>query len=166
MMDDFQGLGAKMAAEYKETVERRYFTVTRQKADEEMIEILIASGESETFFQKAIQEQGRWQILDTISEIQERRVAIKEIEKSLIELHQLLLDMAVLVEAQGQQLNDIESHVVHASSFVMRGTEQLEVAKEHQKNSRKWGCISIVLGVFLVVVILFPVLSSTIIKNT
>ncbi|XVE66245.1 hypothetical protein DITRI_Ditri08aG0064900 [Diplodiscus trichospermus] len=165
MMDDFLGLRAKMAEEYKETLERRYFTVTGEKADEEMIENLIASGESETFFQKAIQEQGRGQILDTISEIQERRDAIKEIEKSLMELHQLFLDMAVLVEAQGHQLNDIESHVAHASSFVMRGTEQLEIAKDYQKNSRKWGCIAIVLGVFLIVVILLPVLSSTIIKN-
>ncbi|KAK6282032.1 hypothetical protein POUND7_015857 [Theobroma cacao] len=166
MMDDFQGLRAKMTAEYKETVERRYFTVTGQKADEEMIENLIASGQSETFFQEAIQDQGRGQILDTISEIQERHDAIKEIEKNLVELHQLFLDMAVLVEAQGLQLNDIESHVAHASSFVMRGTEQLEVAKEYQKNSRKWGCFAIVLGVFLVVVILFPVLSSDIIKNS
>ncbi|OMO96406.1 hypothetical protein CCACVL1_04972 [Corchorus capsularis] len=166
MMDDFQNLRAKMTAEYKETVERRYFTVTGQKSDEEMIENLIASGESETFFQKAIQEQGRGQIVDTISEIQERHDAIKEIEKNLIELHQLFLDMAVLVAAQGHQLNDIERHVAQASSFVMRGTGELEVAKEYQKSSRKWGCIAIAIAVFLVVLILFPILSSAIIKNT
>ena len=77
--------------------------------------------------------------------------------------------MAVLVEAQGQQLKDIESHVAHASSFVMRGTEQLDVAKSYQEKIKEMGlqaCNAIVLGVFLVVVILFPVLSSTIIKNT
>ncbi|CAL5355129.1 unnamed protein product [Camellia sinensis] len=45
IMDDFQGLRGKMADEYKETVERRYFTVTGQKADEDTIENLIASGE-------------------------------------------------------------------------------------------------------------------------
>ncbi|XVF66888.1 hypothetical protein PTKIN_Ptkin10aG0074500 [Pterospermum kingtungense] len=166
MMEDFVGLRAKMAQEYKETVERRYFTVTGEKADEEMIENLIASGQSEMFFQKAIQEQGRGQILDIISEIQERHDAIKEIEKSLVELHQLFLAMAVLVEARGHQLSDIESHVARASSFVMRGTEQLEVAKDNQKSSRKWGCIAIFLAVFLVVVILFPALLSTLLKNT
>lgn len=53
-----------------------------------MIENLIASGEGETLVQRAIQEQGRGQILDTMQEIQERRDAVKEIEKSLIELHQ------------------------------------------------------------------------------
>ncbi|KAL5730057.1 hypothetical protein ACHQM5_002930 [Ranunculus cassubicifolius] len=159
MMDDFQGFRAKMSAEYKETVERRYFTITGEKADEQTIENLIESGESENFVQKAIQEQGRGQIMDTISEIQERHDAIKEIEKNLLELHQVFLDMAALVEAQGQQLNDIESHVMHASSFVRRGTEQLTAAREDQKSSRKWTCIAILLGAILIVLISIPLLN-------
>lgn len=158
MMDDFQDLRARMQDEYKETVERRYFTITGEKADEDTIENLIASGASETFLQKAIQDQGRGQILDTISEIQERHDAVKEIEKNLIELHQVFLDMAALVEAQGQQLNDIESHVAHASSFVRRGTEQLQEATVLKKKSRKWLCIAIVLGLVLLILILAPVI--------
>ncbi|CAN6552972.1 unnamed protein product [Malus baccata var. baccata] len=158
MMDDFQGLRARMTAEYKETIERRYFTITGEKASEDTIETLISSGESESFLQKAIQEQGRGQIMDTISEMQERHDAVKEIEKNLIELHQIFLDMAALVEAQGHQLNDIESHVMHASSFVRRGTENLQVAKEQQKKSRKWTCIAIILGIVLIILILIPII--------
>ncbi|KAG6420447.1 hypothetical protein SASPL_116974 [Salvia splendens] len=56
MMDDFQGLRARMNEEYKETVGRRYFTVTGQKADEDLIENLISSGESESFMQKDARE--------------------------------------------------------------------------------------------------------------
>ncbi|KAK7857474.1 syntaxin-124 [Quercus suber] len=160
MMDDFQGLRTRMTAEYKETVERRYFTITGEKANEETIENLISSGESESFLQKAIQEQGRGQILDTISEIQERHDAVKEIEKNLIELHQVFLDMAALVEAQGHQLNDIESHVAHANSFVRRGTEQLQEARVQQKSSRKWTVIAIVGGAVLIFIILFPLLKT------
>ncbi|XP_044467147.1 syntaxin-125-like [Mangifera indica] len=158
MMDDFQELRAKMTSEYKETIERRYFTITGEKPDEEMIENLISSGESENFLQKAIQEQGRGQILDTISEIQERHDAVKEIEKNLIELHQVFLDMFALVEAQGHQLNDIESHVAHANSFVRKGTDQLEIARETQKSNRKWTCIAIMLAIALIIVLLFPIL--------
>ncbi|KAJ4977475.1 hypothetical protein NE237_002581 [Protea cynaroides] len=163
IMDDFQALRAKMTSEYKETVERRYFTITGQKADEDTIENLISSGESENFLQKAIQEQGRGQIMDTISEIQERHDAVKEIEKNLIELHQVFLDMAALVEAQGQQLNDIESHVMHANSFVRKGTEQLQVSKEYQKSSRKWTCIAVILGAIVIIIILMPVLNNLLI---
>lgn len=159
-MDEFQELRAKMTAEYKETVERRYFTITGERASEETIENLISSGESESFLQKAIQDQGRGQILDTISEIQERHDAVKEIEKNLIELHQVFLDMAALVEAQGHQLNDIESHVAHASSFVRRGTENLQEAREYQRSSRKWTCIAIYGGLILVILLLLPLLPT------
>ncbi|XP_047336898.1 syntaxin-124-like [Impatiens glandulifera] len=158
MMDEFQALRSKMQAEYKETIERRYFTITGEKPSDDLVDDLISNGESESFLQKAIQEQGRGQILDTISEIQERHDAVKDIEKNLIELHQVFLDMAALVEAQGQQLNDIESHVQHASSFVRRGTEQLVEAREYQKSSRKWTCIAVILGICLILLILFPIL--------
>ena len=46
-----------MNAEYREVVERRVYTVTGQHADEEQIEKMIETGESETIFQKAILEQ-------------------------------------------------------------------------------------------------------------
>uniref|UniRef100_A0A0E0CHI5 t-SNARE coiled-coil homology domain-containing protein n=1 Tax=Oryza meridionalis TaxID=40149 RepID=A0A0E0CHI5_9ORYZ len=158
LMDDFQGLRSRMAEEYKETVARRYYTVTGEKAEESTVEALISSGESETFLQKAIQEQGRGQVLDTISEIQERHDAVKEIERGLLDLHQVFLDMAALVEAQGHQLNDIESHVARANSFVRRGAVELETAREYQRSSRKWACIAILAGVVLVVIIVLPII--------
>nr|TKW37315.1 hypothetical protein SEVIR_1G038932v2 [Setaria viridis] len=151
-----------MAAEYKETVARRYYTVTGEKAEDSTVEALIASGASETFLQKAIQQgqgqaAGRGQVLDAVSEIQERHGAVREMERSLRELHQVFLDMAALVEAQGHQLNDIESHVARASSFVLRGAVELETAREYQKGSRKWACVAVVAGAVLVAVIVLPI---------
>ncbi|KAJ9549277.1 hypothetical protein OSB04_021820 [Centaurea solstitialis] len=163
MMDEFQELRALIYDEYKETVGRRYFTITGEKANEEVIENLISSGKGEDFLQKAIQDQGRGQIMDTVSEIQERHNAIIEIETNLIELHQIFLDMAVLVEAQGQQLNNIESHVAHASSFVRIGTEHLTEAKELQKSSRTCTCIAIsiiLITIFIVILLIMLPVSS------
>jgi t-SNARE complex subunit (syntaxin) len=78
---------------------------------EEDIDRMIESGEAENIFQKAILEQGRGRVLDTLTEIQERHRAAKELEQSLLELHQMFLDMAVLVEAQGEMLDNIEKQV-------------------------------------------------------
>ncbi|XP_022747484.1 syntaxin-121-like [Durio zibethinus] len=154
-MESFNGLREKISSEYRETVQRRYFTVTGENPDERTLDLLISTGESETFLQKAIQEQGRGRILDTINEIQERHDAVKDLEKNLKELHQVFLDMAVLVQAQGEQLDDIESQVNRANSFVRGGTERLQTARNYQKNTRKWTCYAIIL---LLVIILFVVL--------
>ncbi|KAL5739886.1 hypothetical protein ACOSP7_028780 [Xanthoceras sorbifolium] len=154
-MESFNALREKISSEYRETVQRRYFTVTGENPDDKILDRLISTGESETFLQKAIQEQGRGRILDTINEIQERHDAVKDLEKHLQELHQVFLDMAVLVEAQGEQLDDIESQVARANSFVRGGTERLQTARKYQKNTRKWTCYAIII---LLVIILFVVL--------
>lgn len=120
-----------------------------------ILDISECAGESETFLQKAIQEQGRGRILDTINEIQERHDAARDLEKNLQELHQVFLDMSVLVQAQGEQLDDIESQVGRAHSFVRGGADRLQTARVYQKSTRKWTCYAIII---LLVIILFVVL--------
>ncbi|KAL3532220.1 hypothetical protein ACH5RR_005741 [Cinchona calisaya] len=95
-MSEFQTLRESIHQEYHEVVERRVFTVTGTRADEGTIDKLIETGDSEQIFQKAIQEQGRGQIMDTLAEIQERHDAVRELEKKLLELQQIFLDMAVV----------------------------------------------------------------------
>ncbi|KAF5473950.1 hypothetical protein F2P56_005896 [Juglans regia] len=154
-MESFNTLRQQISSEYRETVQRRYFTVTGENPDDKTVDLLISTGESETFLQKAIQEQGRGRVMDTIHEIQERHDAVKEMEKNLRELHQVFLDMAVLVQAQGEQLDNIESHVTRANSYVRGGTQQLHTARVYQKNTRKWACFAITL---LLLIIFFVVL--------
>ena len=116
------------------------------------------SGESETFLQKAIQEQGRGRILDTINEIQERHDAVKDIEKSLNELHQVFLDMAVLVQSQGGQLDTIEDSLKRTNKIIRSGADQLVKARFYQKNTRKWTCYAVLILIIIVVlVVLFTV---------
>lgn len=51
------------------------------------------------------------QALDAMAEIQERHEAVKDLEESLVDLHQIFLDMSVLVDAQGEMLDNIEEQV-------------------------------------------------------
>ncbi|XAR57364.1 hypothetical protein NMG60_11025484 [Bertholletia excelsa] len=163
LMMDFQGLRQRMMSEYKETVGRRYFTVTGEYPDEEVIDKIISNGNGvggEEFLQRAIQEHGRGKVLETVVEIQDRHDAAKEIEQSLLELHQVFLDMAVMVEAQGEQLDDIEHHVMNAAHYVADGTKNLKTAKKYQRSSRKWMCIGIILLLILVLVVIIPIATS------
>ncbi|KAL5730906.1 hypothetical protein ACHQM5_003690 [Ranunculus cassubicifolius] len=156
-MTDFQNLRKNIQEEYREVVERRVFTVTGNRPDDETIDKLIETGNSEQIFQKAIMEHGRAQVLDTVEEIQERHEAVKEIEKKLLELHQVFLDMAVLVEAQGDLLDNIEIQVTNAVDHVQSGTDALITAKSLQKNSRKCMMISIMILLIIAVIIVLSI---------
>ncbi|TQD90189.1 hypothetical protein C1H46_024217 [Malus baccata] len=151
-------LRQRIQDEYREVVERRVITVTGTRPDEETIDNLIETGNSEQIFQKAVQEQGRGQVLNTLEEIQERHDTVKEIEKKLLDLHQIYLDMAVLVDAQGEILDNIESQVTNAVDHVQSGNTALQKAKKLQKNSRKWMCIAIIILLIIVAIIVASVL--------
>ncbi|KAM0910804.1 hypothetical protein ACQ4PT_013925 [Festuca glaucescens] len=152
-ISDFQTLREAIQTEYREVVERRVFTVTGERADEETIDKLIETGDSEQIFQRAIQEQGRGRVLDTLQEIQERHDTVKEIETKLLELQQIFLDLSVLVEAQGEILDNIEAQVVGAAEHVQTGTNLLQKAKILQKNSRKCACIGIIILLLAILII-------------
>ncbi|KAL2897315.1 hypothetical protein RDABS01_039098 [Bienertia sinuspersici] len=92
LLDQNHTLRENIHQEYREVVERRVYTVTGQRADEETVDQLIETGDSEQIFQKAIQEQGRGQIMDTLAEIQERHDAVRDVERKLLELNQCTKD--------------------------------------------------------------------------
>ncbi|WZZ91890.1 syntaxin-132-like [Brassica napus] len=164
-MAEFQVLRENIQQEYRDVVDRRIFTVTGQRADDDTIDELIETGNSEQIFQKAIQEQGRGQVMDTLAEIQERHDAVRDLEKKLLDLQQIFMDMAVLVDAQGEMLDNIESQVSNAVDHVQSGNTALQRAKSLQKNSRKWMCIAIIILLIVVAVIVVGVLKPWKNKN-
>ena len=65
-----------------------------------------------------------------MAEIQERHEAVKDLETSLLDLHQIFLDMSVLVSSQGEMLDNIEQQVSICSCVTsIAGVQQL-----HQSN--------------------------------
>lgn len=165
LMMEFQTLRQRIQDEYREVVERRVITVTGTRPDEETIDHLIETGNSEQIFQTAMQDMGRGQVLNTLEEIQERHDAVKELEKKLLDLYQVYLDMAVLVEAQGEILDNIESQVSNAVDHVQSGTTALQAAKKLQRNSRKWMCIAIIILLVIVGIIVVGVIQPWKSKN-
>lgn len=164
-MSEFQILREAIQAEYREVIERRVFTVTGTRADEETIDRLVETGDGEQIFQKAIQEQGRGQVMDTLAEIQERHGAVKELEKKLLDLQQIFLDLSVLVDAQGEILDNIEAQVATAVNHVQSGTTALQKSKKLQKSSRKWMCIAIIILLLIVVIIVVAVIKPWVKSN-
>ena len=72
-----------------------------------------------------------------LAEVQDRHQDIMMIEKSILELHQLFMDMAVLVAAQGEVMDSIEHYVEESVEYTEKGIGELKKAIKSQKKSRK-----------------------------
>ncbi|XP_051145581.1 syntaxin-112-like [Andrographis paniculata] len=142
MMNDFQSLREKIVAEHKEGLKRKYHSATGQQPTDEMVEKMVSEGRITGVL------EGKSEFSE---ENRQRHEAVKDIQRSLVELHQVFLDMAVMVETQGEQMNNIEQNVVNADHYIKGGTKELDHANR-MKKKRTWACwIGAVVLVFLLV---------------
>jgi len=163
LMAGMSALRQRIQKDNRVAVGRRLYTVTGKKATEEEVEEFVESGTASSIYKQAAME-GRGHILDTLTEIQERHAAVEQLEKSLYELRQVFLDMAVLVESQGAMLDSIEAQVAKSVEYVAKGTEQLVQARELQRSSRKWLCASLICLIIAVVIVVISICGSGLCK--
>ncbi|XP_050233733.1 syntaxin-112-like [Mercurialis annua] len=145
MMHNFQALREKILKDHKEGLKRRYYNVMGEHPSDEMLEKMLSGGGLMKVF------EGK---AEMVLENRERHEAVKEIQRSLTELHQVFLDMAVLVETQGDEINNIEDNVALAKSYINGGTNGLYYAKQMKQKKFNWGCwLGIVLLILLIVLV-------------
>ncbi|CAD7696369.1 unnamed protein product [Ostreobium quekettii] len=152
-MGEFTSLRKRVQQEYREVVERRVFTVTGQHATEEQIDRMIETGDGEAVFQKAILDAGRGKAVQVLAEIKERQRAVQDLEHSLLELHQIFLDMAVLVEAQGEMLDNVEKQVEKSVAYVESAVKQLVQAKKSQDKTRRLYCCMVICLLLIILIV-------------
>lgn len=144
IMRSFQSLREKIVADHKEDLRRKYYCAIGELPSEEAVERMVSGAMKVEF-------------LDGKTEAavgnKARHETVLDIQKSLDKLHQVFLDMAVLVEAQGEKMDDIEENVVNAGYFINGGTNSLYYANQMKKKT-KW-----VYWVWAVVIIILLVLS-------
>jgi syntaxin 1B/2/3 len=145
MMNDFQSLREKILSDHKEDLKRRYYTATGEVPSEEVIEKMVSGAVKVQLF------EGKTEV-DLRSK--ERHEAVVDIRRSLNKLHQVFLDMAVLVETQGEKVDDIEENLAGAGNFISGGTNSLYYASQMKKNKKwaHWVC-AVVLIILLVCII-------------
>ncbi|KAL0914756.1 hypothetical protein M5K25_015132 [Dendrobium thyrsiflorum] len=104
LLMDFQRVRQRIMADFMMEVRRRYFTVKGEVTSEEVLEKMFSQGKSEEILRTTIYSSGRGKVIETLSEIQDMYYAAKDGENSLLEFHRLFLDMAVLVDSQGEKM--------------------------------------------------------------
>lgn len=93
-----------------------------------------------------------------LEDLTSRNNDIKKLEESIIQLHQLFMDMQILVEAQGELLNDIEYNIEETKGKTEVGYQELVEARAHQKSANKKKACIIILIIVIVLVITVPLL--------
>ncbi|XP_052508183.1 syntaxin-3 [Budorcas taxicolor] len=125
---------------------QRQLEITGKKTTDEELEEMLESGNSALFTSGIIDSQISKQAL---SEIEGRHKDIVRLESSIRELHDMFIDIAMLVENQGEMLDNIELNVMHTVDHVEKAQEETKRAVKYQGQARKKLVIIIVIVVVL-----------------
>ncbi|XP_076773657.1 syntaxin-3 isoform X2 [Arvicanthis niloticus] len=119
---------------------QRQLEITGKKTTDEELEEMLESGNPAIFTSGIIDSQISKQAL---SEIEGRHKDIVRLESSIKELHDMFMDIAMLVENQGEMLDNIELNVMHTVDHVEKARDETKRAMKYQGQARK---ISLQLG--------------------
>ncbi|XP_023598972.1 syntaxin-3 [Trichechus manatus latirostris] len=125
---------------------QRQLEITGKKTTDEELEEMLESGNPAIFTSGIIDSQISRQAL---SEIEGRHKDIVRLESSIKELHDMFMDIAMLVENQGEMLDNIELNVMHTVDHVEKARDETKKAVKYQSQARKKLIIIIVVVVVL-----------------
>ncbi|KAG2720098.1 hypothetical protein I3760_02G020100 [Carya illinoinensis] len=146
MMNDFQSLRENILSDHKEDLKRRYYTATGELPSEEVIEKMVSGAVKVQLFEEKTETNLR---------SKERHEVVMDIQRSLNKLHQVFIDMAIMVETQGEKIDDIEENLANVGSFINGGTNSLYYANQMKKKNKKWALwVCVVLLIILLVCII------------
>ena len=144
----------KYKVKYKDRLERQVKIVKPNATPDEIKQVLEggSGGGQQLFAQQVIGGAQHAEAKRALYDIQERHQDIMKIEQSVLELNQLFMDMAILVNAQGDMLNSIETNVMKTNRDVEMGVKETRAAVKLQRKSRARLCW-ILGGVLLLIVV-------------
>jgi len=124
----------------------------RRQITSEELEDMLDSQETSLFVDNILIETKIAQ--QQLSDIQTRHNELQKLEKSIVEVKDIFLEMAFLVEQQGEQLNCVEYFASKATDNVDSGRNRLRKASEKRKRLRRRK-IKIAIVVCIIVFVIF-----------
>eukprot|EP01147_Barroeca_monosierra_P005462 gene5462-7164_t len=131
IMTRYNDVQARNKAKYSEAV-RRLCYVCDPDMSEETVQTVIDNGTEGVFSGlRAADAQA------TLTKIRDRHNDLVDLEKSLMELHEMFTDMALLVESQGEMIDNIEFSVQRAHNYVKSAADNTHQAATYKKKARQ-----------------------------
>lgn len=136
---------------------QRQLEITGRTTTNEELEAMLDTGNPAVFTQGIIMETQ--QAKQTLADIEARHADIIKLENSIRELHDMFMDMAMLVENQGELVDNIEHHVAESQYQIVNAKEEMVIAEEYQSKARKKKIMILICLTILIVILASAVLS-------
>jgi t-SNARE complex subunit (syntaxin) len=151
---EYQDVQTKYKVKYKDRLERQFKIVKPDATQAEIDKVVESGGDTSGLFaQQILMGPQHAEAKRALHDIQVKHQEIIKIEKSILEINQLFMDMAVLVNAQGEMISHIDQFVESAADHTNKGVTEIKKAVKSQKKSRKKMCCLFFLVLLIIIII-------------
>uniref|UniRef100_A0A669EQJ8 Syntaxin-1B n=1 Tax=Oreochromis niloticus TaxID=8128 RepID=A0A669EQJ8_ORENI len=150
VMTEYNTTQSKYRDRCKDRIQRQLEITGRTTTNEEL-EDMLESGKLAIFTDDIKMDSQMTK--QALNEIETRHTEIIKLENSIRELHDMFVDMAMLVESQGEMIDRIEYNVEHSVDYVERAVSDTKKAVKYQSQARKKKIMIIICCVILGVVL-------------
>jgi len=146
---------------YKEKImekEKRQLALALPDKSPEELDQMIEEGQNTAQIVRDKMGGTHASVLDTLNRVQDKHRDVLKLEKSMNELNEMFRDMAMLVDHQGELLDNIQTSVKNTNVAIVEGEKQVEQAHKWQKRKGKLCAIitcCMTVTIIIILVIMF-----------
>lgn len=137
---------------------KKNIKITNSAMTDEEIENKIDSGDTDAFSAAIIKETAIAK--DQLVAVESRHQEMLKLEKSIVEVHEMFMDLSSMVTMQGEQINRIEDHINSAVIDVEVGRGELFKAQRNKIAANKKKVCLISTGIIIALILLLVILSE------
>ena len=127
----------------------------RKLSNEEKKELILDPSKAQEMMQEKL--SGHTVMQNAVKDLEERHAEIKKLEKSILQAHQLIEELAGLVNLQGEMIDDICENIAVSKTNVTAAEENIIKAKENMISARKKKCLILIIVVIILAIIVIPI---------
>ncbi|KAL4498584.1 hypothetical protein ABPG72_019702 [Tetrahymena utriculariae] len=138
----------------KNKTSRQIRLISPDMTEQQIEEIAEDPNRAQQIFQQKMFKSASIQLQNAVSDVQDKYKEILKLQRSIMQLHQMMQDLAMLVAHQGEIIDNIEVLVEQTVNNVGKANKALTKAKEHHQSAKKKMCILLVIVAAVLAIIL------------
>lgn len=152
----YQQLESQFRQSNQDHMARQYRIVRPEATEEEVRAAVEDTSNGQVFSQALLQSDRTGKARSALSAVQDRHAALVKIEQQMIELAQLFQDMDTLVVQQEAAVMQIEQKGEEVVENLDKGNEEIGVAVNTARKTRKkkWICLGICVAIIVIIIII------------
>lgn len=158
LMSEFQALESDLKSTNEAMILRSAeIALSRKLTPEEQMNIIQKPEIVQDMIQAKLGGQAHSKLVDAVRDLEDRHAEIKKLEQSIIQVHNLINELAALVRLQGEMIDNICDNIASAKSDTLQAEQDIFKSKENMKAARKKKCLILVIVVVIALVIAGPI---------